>query len=225
MNNLIETLQVKQLVWHGSAQTPTIDTVATGYAELDKQLNGGFPTTGVIELLSDHSVGELRLLLPSITRSTHRLLVFIAPPGTVNAQMLVSEGALLENTIIIYPKDKKDRLWAAEQSLKSGACNAVVLWTNDHLETHQIKRLQLASAKGRCPQFILRTTLNEALSLPVDLSLSLNAHHNGLIAKVNKRKRGWPTRPFKINMQNRWPKLTQKQQANNLLHFPNTKVG
>ncbi len=225
MNELIEILQNKQLVWQGAAKQTSSQYQSTGYSTLDEQLNGGFPQSGVIEVLSDIAIGELRLLMPSVTKDNNRLLVFIAPPGIVNAHMLAGFGIDLKSVIVVYPKDQKNALWSAELCLKSGACHSVLMWANDRLEIHQIKRLQLASEKGDSRQFLIRARRYEDLSLPVDVSLSLTAETTGLKAKINKRKRGWPSDVFNINMQSAWPKLTRQIRPDNVILFPERKVG
>lgn len=224
MNNLIETLQNKQLVWQGSAQQTKRDGQSTGYSDLDKQLNGGLPSSGVIEILSDVAIGELRLLLPSMIDKADRLLVFISPPGSVNAHLFLSQGVDLSKVVVIYPDDQKNALWSAEQCLKSGACDSVVMWAYEALEIHQIKRLQLASEKGASRHFIMRNQRCESLSLPVDLSLSLSPTETGLNVQINKIKYGWPSEPFALNMQNNWPKLTCKERINNIVFFPNVNA-
>ncbi|QOL27171.1 translesion DNA synthesis-associated protein ImuA [Thalassotalea sp. LPB0316] len=225
MQHLIETLQNKQLIWQGNAKQSKRGCHSTGHSELDKQLNGGFPESGIIEVLSDIAIGELRLLLPTLTDQSNRLLVFIAPPGGVNGHFLLNQGIDLNKVIVIYPEDQTSALWSAEQCLKSGACYSVVMWAYESLAIHQVKRLKLASEKGQCRQFMMRRQRCESLSLPVDLSISLTAADNGLNVRVNKQKFAWPSALFSLSMRAKWPKLTKTQLADNVIVFPHTKVG
>ena len=218
MNEIIETLHHQQLVWHGASKTPVLNHFSSGYKELDEKLDGGFPETGVIEIISDMAIGELRLLLPSISQQeSKRLITFIAPPGDINAAMMYSNGVEANRLLVITPKDQQEALWAAEQCLKSGACDSVLLWLIQPLEIHQVKRLQLASEQGHARQFVFKNHHQNELSLPVDLSLSLSACDTGLTVKINKRKRGWPCQPFVVDMQKYWPKLTQRTNQTNTL--------
>jgi len=225
MNNLIEALKRQDLVWHGAAKNPITSTISSGYAELDYQLNGGIVQTGVIEILSDFAIGELRLLMPTLALNDDKLLVFISPPGHINAQMMFIQGLNLAQLLIVNPQCQQDALWAAELCLRSGACASVLLWTNESLETHQIKRLQLACEKGSSRQFIIRSQKVECIGLPFDLSLSLSACPQGLSAKINKRKRGWSSQEFIIDMRKSWPTLTLQNPANNLVYFPTQQTG
>ena len=50
MHELIKSLQDRQLIWKGLQSTTQGSTTSTGYPQLDKQLDGGFPMHGVIEV-------------------------------------------------------------------------------------------------------------------------------------------------------------------------------
>ncbi|QBF83553.1 translesion DNA synthesis-associated protein ImuA [Shewanella maritima] len=226
MTNLIELLQHQHLVWQGSAQVAPKATT-TGFTELDEHLAGGFHTTGVTEIQSESGVGELRLLMPVLAEAKvqQRLIVFIAPQGLISAQALAAQGIELDKVLTIYPKDQQQALWTAEQCLRSGACHSVLMWSYQALEIHHVKRLQVASETGNCRQFILREGKAESLSLPFDLSLSLQTHAKGVTVKINKRKCGWPSEAFHINMVDRWPSLTQQALPDNLIPFPQVQTG
>lgn len=107
--------------------------------------------------------------------------------------------------MIITPKTSKDALWAAEQCLQSGCCAAVLLWQIP-LKLAQARRLQLAAEHGAASVTLIRRPM-DGLSLPVNLSVKLQAHRQGVQLSVQKRKGGWPAAPFLVDMQNRWPGL------------------
>ena len=226
MNKLIDLLQQQHLVWQGANKTPAQAGCSTGYDELDERLEGGFPK-GVIEIQSDHGIGELRLLLPVLKSASveERLIVFIAPFGVVSSQALAAQGIALDKVVVVYPSKQQEALWAAEQCLRSGACHSVVMWLEQPLEVHQVKRLQTASKAGNSQQFILRIDKAESLSLPFDLSLLLQPHAQGLSARINKRKGGWPSENFTVNMAKYWPMLVQQPRPDNLVQFPKISVG
>ncbi|QDP00587.1 translesion DNA synthesis-associated protein ImuA [Thalassotalea sp. PS06] len=224
MNKLIKDLQHRHLVWHGGIKTPEPNLESSGYLELDQHLNGGLIKAGAIEILTETSIGELRLLLPTLTADPERLLIFINPPGNVSATMLASQGIDLQQVIVINPDKEKDALWSAEECLKSGTCGSVLIWLDQAIEIHQVKRLQLAAEKGASRVFMLRQKRYETLSLPLDLSMSLTASPSGIDAQINKRKRGWPSKAFHIDMQHHWPTLTLGKIPDNLVYFPTTKV-
>ncbi|MFA0707893.1 translesion DNA synthesis-associated protein ImuA, partial [Vibrio sp. 10N.222.48.A3] len=158
MHELIKNLQDRQLIWTGLQSTAQGSTTSTGYPQLDKQLDGGFPTHGVIEVESQQGIGELRLLTPYLAQqNSQKLAIFINPPGKICAEFFSSQGIELDNILVIEPQRDLDALWAAEQCLKSGACHSVLLWGAD-LEIHQTKRLQAASETGKCLQFHFKAT-------------------------------------------------------------------
>ncbi|REL29309.1 translesion DNA synthesis-associated protein ImuA [Thalassotalea euphylliae] len=210
MNNLIDLLQNQDLVWQGNAKKAHSPVcLPSGFAPLDQQLGGGFPQ-GVNEIQSVSGIGELRLLIPALMAAAveQRLIVFIASMGTICSEMLTEQGIELEQVLVLSLDEHQQALWAAEQCLRSGACHSVVMWTQASLAIHQVKRLQVACDVGNSFHFILREKKLEGVTLPFDLSLSLVPHQQGVLAKINKRKRGWPSAPFLIDMSDLWPALT-----------------
>ncbi|OBT32537.1 translesion DNA synthesis-associated protein ImuA [Vibrio splendidus] len=235
MHELIKNLQDRQLIWTGLQSTAQGSTTSTGYPQLDKQLDGGFPTHGVIEVESQQGIGELRLLTPYLARqNSQKLAIFINPPGKICAEFFSSQGIELENILVIQPQRDLDALWAAEQCLKSGACHSVLLWGVD-LEIHQTKRLQAASETGKCLQFHFKASSHNQLSLPVSLSMKLSSHAQGLKVEVTKRKGSWSYGCFILDMSQNWPLLTEKitlqdsshsaLSNNTVLAFPIAKQG
>ncbi|PMG56815.1 recombinase RecA [Vibrio splendidus] len=235
MHELIKNLQDRQLIWTGLQSTAQGSTTSTGYPQLDKQLDGGFPTHGVIEVESQQGIGELRLLTPYLAQqNSQQLAIFINPPGKICAEFFSSQGIELENILVIQPQRDLDALWAAEQCLKSGACHSVLLWGSD-LEIHQTKRLQAASETGKCLQFHFKATSHNQLSLPVSLSMKLSSHAQGLKVEVTKRKGSWSYGSFILDMSQNWPLLTEKitlqdsshsaLSNNTVLAFPIAKQG
>lgn len=209
MSAILEQLTRRQLLWHGNSQRAAYQAVASGFAEVDQQLAGGFPATGLIDIQTGLGIGELRLLLPYLQHqqsSSQRLLVMISPPHRPAADMLAAEGIALSQLIIIQPKNTKEALWAAEQCLQSG-CAAVVLLWQVPVKRVQARRLQLAAEQSQASMVLLhQSRLSE--SLPAQLSLQLTPHRCGLQITVQKRKGGWPGSQFIVNMQQRWPALT-----------------
>jgi len=225
MHDLIDLLERKDLVWHGRDKRTAVNSAGfsskSGYSTLDEKLEGGFPKYGVISLNTVHGIGELRLFIPTMLLK-NRLHVFINPPGYLSAEFLHHQGFDLNLILVINTKKKNDALWSAEQCLKSGACSTVLLWQN-HVEVHQVKRLQLASKTGACLQVLLRSTQQSKFSLPVTLGMALAPHCLGIETVITKRKGSWPVQAFTVDMTSYWPSLTQRE-PNNLIPFPNIKV-
>ncbi|MGF1748783.1 translesion DNA synthesis-associated protein ImuA [Vibrio cionasavignyae] len=228
MHTLITELQNKQLIWKGSRSfSSTKDYRPTGFDELDQRLNGGFPNHGVVDIQSIGGIGELRLLLPHITTCAEkRLLVLINPPGYLCADYLLGQGIQPSQVLMLYPTSIKHALWAAEQSLKSGACGCVCLWQKD-IEIHHAKRLQVASETGQCLQFLFRPVQPHIFSLPVSLGLTLEPHESGLEISITKQKGGFSRRPFIVNMTACWPELTvtAEPSASTVISFPMQQQG
>lgn len=220
MHPVIDLLQTKQLIWRGSQQKVNSATQTSGYNELDEQLNGGFPTYGVVEVNSPQGIGELRLLTPYIKQKAQkRLSVFINPPGYLCSEYFVQQEIELNKLILLFPKTAKEALWAAEQCLKSGSCGSVTHW-HPSLEIHQAKRLQVASETGQCLHFLFKTDNSSQLTLPISLSLTLQPEADGIAVAIHKRKGGWLKRCFTIDVHQKWPHLMSHTRPNTVIPFP-----
>src|SRR5215469_2280748 len=137
-------------IWRGRSAAQR-SGLPTGFAALDEYLpDGGWPRTGLIEILvSRFGSGELTLLVPALAALTRaaaaRWCVWVAPPLVPFAPALVSCGVVLDRLAVV---DGARPLWAFEQTLGSGACDAVLGWVRQ-VKPHDVRRLQLAAERGR----------------------------------------------------------------------------
>src|SRR5690554_6581547 len=211
INPLLQALTSRHLIWRGGTGLEQ-KTRPTGLPQLDHKLGGGLPVQGVIDVRSLRGIGELRLFLPSLaeTQNSGRLCVFIAPPWQLYAEGLAAAGLNLAQVLLVRPGTDAESLWASEQSLKSGACGAVILW-QDTMTLHQARRLQLATQQGQAQLVLLRSS--QAPTLPASLCLQLTAHSRGLMVNVLKRRGGWPLSEFLLDLHSHWPELTLRPET------------
>jgi hypothetical protein len=165
-------------IWRGrgAAQRPGLPT---GFAVLDEYLPGrGWPRTGLIEILvSRFGSGELSVLLPALAALTRaaaaRWCVWVAPPLMPFAPALASRGIVLERVAVVGGAGP---LWAFEQTLGSGACDAVLGWARQP-QARELRRLQLAAERGRTLGVLFRprSAAREASAAVLRLSLEPRA--------------------------------------------------
>jgi cell division inhibitor SulA/protein ImuA len=157
-------------IWRGR-NAARLSVVPTGFAALDARLPGnGWPQVGLVEiLLSRIGIGEIYLLLPALAQLTSRPLArwcaWIAPPDLSAghplepfAPALAAHGITLSRVLVVRSGSP---LWACEQALGSGACEAVLTWMQ-RIEPRALRRLQLATERGRTLGFLLRTLTRRA---------------------------------------------------------------
>lgn len=149
----LERLLEHPAIWRGRS-VARVETLPTGFATLNRALpNGGWPRAGLIEILSAQvGVGELNLLLPVLAWLTHRpsarWCAWISPPFEPFAPALAAQNLQLDR--IVVARGESSSLWAFEQALGSGACEAVLGWAlSSRLRARDIRRLHLAGEKGR----------------------------------------------------------------------------
>jgi hypothetical protein len=154
----------------------------TGFASLDEFLPGkGWPRTGLIEILvARFGSGELSLLLPALAALTGaaaaRWCVWVAPPLMPFAPALVARGMVLERVAVVVGARP---LWAFEQTLGSGACDAVLAWA-ERPRLREIRRLQLAAERGRTLGVLFRPRRAARESSGAVLRLALEPRAGGI---------------------------------------------
>jgi hypothetical protein len=171
----LESLLQHPAIWRGRS-TAQVSVVPTGFPALDEALpGGGWPSAGLVEILvSDLGVGELNVLLPALAALTRkdgaRWCAWVAPPFEPFAPALAAHGVVLERVFVARAGQP---LWAFEQSLISGACEAVLAWA-PRAPARDIRRLQLAAEKGRAlgvlfrPCSVARESSNAVLRVIVE---------------------------------------------------------
>jgi protein ImuA len=125
-------------VFRAASLTAAPAVVPSGFADLDQVLGGGWPVPGLLELLCDQpGVGELQLLVPlmkslsaHITTETavRKPVLWINPPYEPHALALAQHGLDPAQHWCMQNLSMGDALWAAEQSLRSGACAILLCW-------------------------------------------------------------------------------------------------
>lgn len=187
-----EKLIHKGLVWRGRGVAQEAHRVEpSGWRALDECMGGGWPRAALVELLSPGHQG-LPLLLPLLARLSEqpRWLVWVAPPHLPFAPGLSASGIDLQKILLIRKVGQEQRLWAAEQALRSASCGALLLWPG-RLQTAQVRRLQLAAEQGDCLGILFRSVREAALSSPAALRMKVSPSPLGLDVAVLKRRAGW----------------------------------
>lgn len=219
MNSYLEKLKAKQWLWQGLVQHNEKNTIASGYQALDSKISGGFPSKGVIECKTRNGIGEIRLFLNYlIAQQSQGLIVLISPPANINSEFLQHNGIHLDKVIVVNAELSLDALWSTEQCLKSGCVSSVLLW-QEQLSVHQVRRLSLACEQGSASLIIFRQLLENIFNLPVQLSLSLQAHRYGLQISIDKQKGGKVYPEFSLDMTQQWPDLSLARVNDNVVHL------
>jgi len=188
----LEQLKRDGALWQGRRSEPAADRVlASGWPVLDELLGGGWPRAALVEVLSDAHQG-LSLVLPLLAGlgTGSRWLVWVVPPYVPYAPALLARGIRVEQLLLLQDISAQQRLWAAEQALKSGACGAVLLWP-EQIQTAQLRRLQLAAEQGDCPGILFRTPRAASQGSPAALRLRVRPSPLGLEVEVIKRRGAW----------------------------------
>lgn len=166
-------------------------SIATGHEALDRELpGGGWPSGTLTEVLHDGAgIGEVRFLAGALARAGEggRLIAWINAPHLPYAPALAQSGLPLERCLVIRPRNREDALWAAEQSLRSGACGAALLWLAQD-DYAWLRRLQLAAQAGRAVAVLYRTSAALRLSTPAHLRVLLEREDGWLKVRIPKRR-------------------------------------
>lgn len=183
------------LVFGEAPLAPPESGLPTGFPSLDAALpGGGWPLGALTEVLpAAPGVGEIGLLLPALADLSRagRWLAWIDPPHIPYAPALAAAGVDLSRLVTVRPACPADALWAAEQALGSGAPGAVLIWPPAALADRALRRLQLASERGRAWGVLFRPPRAERAPSPAALRLAvLPAAETGIEVRVFKCRRG-----------------------------------
>lgn len=159
---------------------------STGVADLDLYLQG-WPQAGVVELqLSDYGCGELSVLAPLLKEVQH-MGCWINAPFLPSPDWLLSRGIELDKFWFVKGGDKQQAFWCADQCLRSGACELVLLW-GDGLSYQQVRRLQLLAKEQGALCFLLHCA--QRSGFPVALRLAVGTSAQGIHVNVLKNQKG-----------------------------------
>ena len=168
-------------IWRGRSAA-RLEVLASGFAALDERLPGrGWPRSGLIEILTARfGSGELYLLLPVLATLTRaaaaRWCVWVAPPLMPFAPALAAAGLRLDRVAVVGGARP---LWAFEQVLGSGACDAALAWGGQP-KPRELRRLQLAAERGRTMGVLFRPRSAAREASPAVLRLGLTPLATGV---------------------------------------------
>ena len=172
---------------------------STGKSSLDARLpGGGWPTASLVEvLIDDTGLGEVQLFLPALVASQRRTdgetpwLVWIAPPHEPFAPALSQQGIDLGRLLVVRPASAMEALWAAEQTLSSGVCAAVLLWLKG-TDDRWLRRLKLAAEAGGALCVLFRPERHRFESSPATLRLVMTQGEHAPHLELIKVQGGLP---------------------------------
>ena len=207
----LDTLLARGDIWRGGSLAEAPRTgVPTGFTSLDEALPaGGWPRGEITELLHDQpGIGELSLLLPSLSRLSHEggWLALVSPPWNIHAPAWAKAGIALERLVLV--QSREDSAWCAEQLLRSDGFAAVLLWDRG-MDTQTVRRFQVAAECRQTvfwlwrPQHVVR----QASPAPLRLALAGEGGAESAAARACERalnvsivkRRGRPAgRPLRL---------------------------
>lgn len=150
---------------------------------LDRLLEGGWPATGLVEVLHERQgQGEVELLLPLLGRQSREgLPVFVvSPPGRPCATGWQQGGVALERLWFLLTSRPEESLWALEQLASHPQPLLALAWVNQ-ASFAQLRRLQLAATETGKLLFLLRDTRKGSQPSPARLRLAVSRDDQGRI--------------------------------------------
>ncbi|MCW8109965.1 recombinase RecA [Alteromonas ponticola] len=194
MSDRLTHLTVHPHLWRASYKTSSENKarIPSGFTLLDSALGGGWPQAGLIRLRTLQGIGEVELFLTLLQHMCHpHLLVFINPPGRIQASWLI-KYKIEPDDVVFLTGTHEQNLWAAEQCLKNDACQIVLVWSGQPLSLTQARRLQVNAKQHQsvCILFEYQHVLRQ--SLPLELDLSLIREQAAVTLNIEKQLGGWP---------------------------------
>jgi len=194
MSGSLDLILENPAIWRGDQYAKVaLDSVATGFPELDAQLpGGGWPRAALTELLISHpGAGELCVLMPALAQLSQRekWLVLVAPPHRPYAPGFQFHGIDLARVVVVNTRSDGESLWAAERCLRCGSCAAVLSWAGSG-SAQAMRRLQLAAEEGKGLGVVFGATRHAAQPSPAPLRIQVSRRRNGIELQILKRRGG-----------------------------------
>ncbi len=196
-------------VWRGDAWAGgVLPVVPSGHGALDDELPGrGWPTGELIELLQPPATEHAwRLLLPALCLAQrHGPLVLVGAPHPPHLAALAAQGVAPDRLLWVDTAQHNERLWVAEQVLRSATAGALLAWLPE-ARPEQLRRLHLA-ARAALPSaaqhagpllFALRADAARQQASPAPLRLLLSSAMGRVSAQVFKRRGPPMDRPITL---------------------------
>ena len=166
-------------IWRGQDQRPLGPIISTGYRELDSAIGGGWPTGTLVEVMTfGGGLGRSSLLLPvlsTLTQGGKAIAWLPADDELPYAPTLRTANVDLGRVLITRTLDHHQRLWGAEQCLRSGACGAVVFTETRTITDPMLRRLKLTAGAGSAILFLLRTEAAAESPSPASVRLRVRS--------------------------------------------------
>jgi hypothetical protein len=148
-------------VWRGRQGKAETARISTGYPALDEAIGGGWPTGTLVEILAaGPGLGGASLLLPALASLARdgRSVAWLPERYEQPYPPALMQGGIELSRVLVMVAEGQERLWAAEQSLHSCACGAVVLseQSGRRIDDTALRRLKLAAAASGSLAFLLR---------------------------------------------------------------------
>lgn len=191
----LEALYARSDVWRGRMSRPPATALHTGFSALDQVLhNGGWPASGLVELLCASPCPQsLRLLLPVMAKQQDGLLVLANPPARPQASTLKQAGIHSANLLVMRSHDHQTLLRACRETASSGVASVLVVWLPEGTDSPaNLRRLHMAAQQGRCLLIALRSAHQVQHASPAPLRLALRAAPPAhLEIEIVKQPGGW----------------------------------
>jgi hypothetical protein len=182
----------------GDAPVLSSGVMPSGYPDLDQALpGGGWPKAGLVDVACDVSgIGELSLLLSGNGGTPRGPMLWIMPaslPFIPYAPGLLQRGFSPSQSAVVRTRDAEETLWVAEQALRSGGAEAVLLWLNGaYCNPLHLRRLQQAAMTGGVVAFAMRPAETLHTPSPAILRIALQAGTGGRLRVDLVKRRGLP---------------------------------
>jgi hypothetical protein len=134
------------------------EPVSTGSAALDRLLpQRGLRRGALVEWLAADGSGAVTLALRAAQEACREggILVVTDRYRQIYPPALGAYGLELSQVVFVHPRNRRDQLWALNQSLRCRAVAAVLCWP-EALDDRAFRRLQLSAEQGESLGLLMR---------------------------------------------------------------------
>lgn len=138
------------------------------------KIAGGIPRSGITEFCGPSGSGKTELLLQALAENPESRIAWIESPSTIHPRSFLQHGVALERVLFCNPGSELS--WCAQQVLRSGIFEFVVIVPKVPLAPTVLRRIQLATEQARSSTILLSEKPTAAGAWTIRLQFQAGRH-------------------------------------------------
>lgn len=186
----LESLFNHNQIWRGASYRPEIQTLDTGYKEINQALlQGGWPKSTLIEICQKGLQQQEWLVFLPVVKAALGYVILLNPPAIPFCQAFIQAGIDLERVLVVQVNNKSDFLASFKELARTQACDLLFAWQqHQQLSYTELRKCLLATNDSAGVCVLFRSEHAQQQSSPAVLRLQSQITANHIQLSIFKQK-------------------------------------